>query len=340
MFLKAHDENELKKDLELLKEYENKLRCENDPRQIHKYEQEINRIKKTIKRRETESLRNRFSSYAGLSNTEISSSQTNSSSPQTPPQLFEFLLQLDFKEQFKLVRDVLKEYKTVAFLVHGESNCGQQLLVNRLRRVKPEWHKHSPISINVSSRGIGYKLETMWGEVAKYMGQSIQTKSEDVFEAILDRLQTQDVIFIFSSIECMLHTKTLKPWLEQFWLPLVEMTKECIVEEDTHLLMFLVDNCGDVCQSKSLFSEQFNPLDYHPHIPLTLPPACPFSLNMIEDWLDLIIGIEELSILIRRDLTAQYLWENSQNGIPEYVFELICKHCGFRWEGGLAKWLI
>ena len=283
----------------------------------------------------------RFSRHAGLSDTETSSSESKLSSPQIPPQLFEFLLQLDFKEQFRLVKNVLQEYQSVAFLVHGESNCGQQLLVNRLRRVKPQWHKHSPISINVSSRGIGCNLETMWGQIAKYIGiYNIKTNQEQIFEAILDRLKTQDVIFIFSSIEYMLFTETLTPWLESFWLPLVEMAKEFPSQEDTHLLMFLVDNCGKVCESNTLFHKQFNPLEYHPHLPLSLPPASAFSLDMIDDWLDLVISIEELSILIRRDLTAKYVWENSNNGIPEYVFEVICKHCGFSWEGGLAKWLI
>ena len=293
---------------------------------------------KLIQGNKSESYASRFNRHAGLSDTETSSSQTNLSSPQMPPQLFEFLLQLDFKGQFRLVKTVLKKYKTVAFLVHGESNCGQQLLVNRLRRVKPQWHKHSPISINVSSNGIGYKLETMWGQVAKYIGKSLQTEAEEIFEAILDRLQTQDVIFIFSSIEYMLFTETLKPWLENFWLPLVKMVQENPSEEDTHLLMFLIDNCGKVCQSKTIFTEQFNPLEYHPHIPLSLPPASPFSLDIIEEWLDLAMSFENLSIPV--GLTAQYLWETSEHGIPEYVVELICKHCGFRWEGGLAKWLI
>ena len=327
-----------------------------------------------IKGNKSESYASRFNRHAGLSNTETSSSQTNSSSPQIPPQLFEFLLQLDFKQHFKLVKTVLKRHQTVAFLVHGKSNCGQQLLVNRLRRVKPQWHKHSPISINVSSNGIGSDIEKIWEQVAKYLGKSRPTKPEQVFEAILDKLQTQDVIFIFSSIEYMLFTETLKPWLENFWLPLVKMVQENPSVEDTHLLMFLVDNCGKVCQSKTIFTEQFNSLErefdeninvrssnerirlsaneeigvstpveltsleYHPHIPISLPPASPFSLDMIEDWLELTISFEKLSIPV--DLTAQYLWENSKNGIPEYVFELICKHCGFRWEGGLARWLI
>lgn len=52
----------------------------------------------------------------------------------------------------------------------------------------------------------------------------------------------------------------------------------------------------------------------------------------------MVIAIE--SMQIPAGLTSELLFEKSENGIPEFVYEEICDFCGHSWEGGLAKWLI
>jgi hypothetical protein len=65
---------------------------------------------------------------------------------QTPPHLlFDLLLQVDFKQQVRLVKKVMMLHRIAAFLVHGEPYCGQQLLVTRLFRLKPQWKNIEPI---------------------------------------------------------------------------------------------------------------------------------------------------------------------------------------------------
>ncbi len=78
-----------------------------------------------------------FLSLAGLSESQRNSFTINQSSSQHPPLFFDLLLQIDFKKQFRLVRKAIAKYQTIGFLVHGELDCGQQMLVNRLYRVKP-----------------------------------------------------------------------------------------------------------------------------------------------------------------------------------------------------------
>ena len=106
----------------------------------------------------------------------------------------------------------------------------------------------------------------------------------------------------------------------------------------TNLFMFLVDNCGQVCKSEVTLMEMFDPINHNPCIPLSLPSATAFTIEMLEDWLEYAIGLSEFTML--EELTAQTLYEKSDNGIPQYVVETICEHCGLSWEGGLAKWLI
>jgi hypothetical protein len=256
----------------------------------------------------------------------------------SPPLLFELLLQIDFKEQLRFVRQVISQHQTVGFLVHGESDCGQQLLVNRLFRIKPQWQKHTPININVSSNGLGSKTCKLWGKVGEYFGMSKNTEPHLILERICDRYQTQDVIFIFSSVEYMLFTKTLNPWFQEFWTPLVEMAKHNHPQEKTHLLMFLVDNYGSACQPNMILAEQFKSEEYDPRLPLRLPPVSQFSLESLEDWLDMAIGLS--GVQIPAELTAQILLQRTENGIPQLVVEEISKQCALSWEGGLARWLI
>ena len=82
---------------------------------------------------------------------------------QTPPHLlFDLLLQMDFKQQVQLVEDALEKHRTAAFLVHGEPDCGQEILVTRLFRIKPTWRNNSPIKNDVTNNGAYRSTERLW----------------------------------------------------------------------------------------------------------------------------------------------------------------------------------
>ena len=330
----------INQDQELQKEYEDSLRYEADPRRRKQYEQDIDRLYQSITKHQQEyaQLKERINRLQRIAGTQINSTPKNQASPQHPPLLFDLLLQIDFKKQFRLVRKAIAKHQTIGFLVHGELDCGQQMLVNRLYRVKPKWQNHKPIAIDVSSNAGYSNLKKLWSRVAGCLGLERDAEHSLILERICDRLKTQDVIIIFSKVELMLLTKTLIPWLEEFWQPLVRMSKTIEPLRETHLLMFLVDNCGSVCQSEITLTEAFDPVSYDPFIPLSLPPASAFTLEMLEDWLDDALSLSQFTM--PAGLTAQILYEKSEQGTPQYVVETICKHCGLSWEGGLAKWLI
>ncbi|MBD2205546.1 XRE family transcriptional regulator [Calothrix sp. FACHB-1219] len=257
----------------------------------------------------------------------------------TPPHLlFDLLLQMDFKQQVRLVEDVLEQHRTAAFLVHGEPDCGQELLVNRLFRIKPAWKNNSPIKNDVTNNAAYRSTERLWKQLARSFVEPIDTKPkpEDILEKICDRWQTKDVIFIFEKVDCM-PPKILEDWLLEFWEPLVNKGKLDPPEKDTHLLMFLVDNCSNVCKSQIKLAKQFDEPEY-PRLPLYLPPVSPFSTDVLKDWLSDMKVFRDLQI--PSDLTYQRLWEKSDNGIPQFVYEEICTHFDLSWEGDLAQWLI
>lgn len=255
-----------------------------------------------------------------------------------PHLLFDLLLQMDFKQQVGLVRKVIDIHRTAAFLVHGEPYCGQQLLLTRLFRLKREWKNISPIKIDVSHNGAGRSISHLWRHLTTWFGLPKDAETKEIIQKICNRLFTQDVILIFYTVDYM-PPKVLTAWLKEFWQPLVaEVEVSCLEKPpNTHLLMFLVDNSGSVCESDILLAKQFDEPEY-PQIPLHLPPVSPFPLDILDDWIDMVTSMG--TIQIPTGLTSKMLLEKSDNGIPEFICEEICCHCGHNWEGGLAKWLI
>ena len=129
-----------------------------------------------------------FFSLAGLSDSQPIPLTINQSSPQNRPLLFDLLLQIDFKKQFRLVKTAIAKHQTIGVLVHGELDCGQQMLVNRLYRVKPTWQNHKPIAIDVSSNAGYSNLKKLWGRVAGCLGLERDAEHGLILERICDLL--------------------------------------------------------------------------------------------------------------------------------------------------------
>lgn len=257
---------------------------------------------------------------------------------QTPPQLlFDLLLQMGFKQQVRLVKKAIKLHRTGAFLIHGKPNCGQQILVTRLFRLNRQWKNILPITIYMSYNGVGRSIPHLWRQLTLWFALPKDAPPNEVIERVCDCLLTQDVIFIFHTVDYML-PEVLAAWLQEFWEPLVERVEPNFppTPEGTHLLMFLIDNSGSVCQSNIVLATQYKQPEY-PRIPLQLPPVSRFPPGILDDWLDDATAFSDVQM--PAGLTSQDLLKNSDNGIPQYVYEEICRQCGHDWEGELAKWL-
>lgn len=254
--------------------------------------------------------------------------------PHHEQRLFNRLLTLDFGEQVRLAYQVIQEHRVAAFLVHGEPEFGQQLLVNRLLRLSPGWQTGQRISIDLGSNGVGKSIHSLWRQVASKLTVSTSTAPAHIAAKVCEWWQTQDVIFIFHTVDYM-PPAFLSAWIEEFWQPLVMAAHANLhrTQRQTHLLMFLVDYSGCVCNWDVALAQQPDQPEY-PRIPLNLPPADRFPPDVLDSW---IVGEIEL---LPAGLTAQTLLAASKNGIPQIVYHVICDHCGLSWEGELAKWLI
>jgi hypothetical protein len=256
--------------------------------------------------------------------------------PQTKPSprrrqvLFDRLLQLDFRPQVKLFREVIEEHRVAAFLIHGPPEHGQRMLAYRLTRLKPEWETGQHIIIDAGSNGTGKSSRALWGQVAKKLQLSSQTPLDELADKVGQWLQTQDVIFTFDTVDYIPPT-LLSGWIEEFWGPLVTVARQIqpYTPRQTHLLLFLIDYGGKVCQSDLTLAQ--NPADLRvAPMPLLLPVLSPFPALELEIWIDTAAEV------LPTGLSATVLVGMPYNGIPELVYDKICAHCGFSWEGEIV----
>lgn len=247
--------------------------------------------------------------------------------------LFNSLLEIDFKDQTEEVNNALNLQESLkragAFLIHGEQEFGQKTLVHRLSLLSK---LRNGRRIPIPMAGMG-DVSELWNAVAAELTGSNPVSffsAEQVMALILECLQTQHLIFIFTEVHrtCI---GFLPELIEQFWQPIVDRVNL----KETYLVMFLVDNKGKVCQSGMPLAWKVCQQEY-PRNPLRLPPISRFSEENIDEWLDKPTVAE----ILPDCLSVKTLLKESQDGVPELVYQKICHYCGYSWEGELAQCLI
>jgi hypothetical protein len=244
--------------------------------------------------------------------------------------LFDLLLRLDFRSQIQVVRQVIDDQRIAAFLVHGPPDFGQRVLSYRLTHLLPRWESGRFIQLDAGANGTGKSSRSLWREIAKRLDLPPDTEIEALAEKVCLWWQTQDVILVIQTVD-YIPPVILTTWLNEFWNPLVQ-TARCIPNQNqlkTHLLLFLVDYSGIVCERCHEFIDDPNQIQFS-HQPLRLPPTNLFPENELDIWLD------TASDVLPTRPNVKELIQQTQNGVPDLVYERICAHCGISWEGELA----
>lgn len=255
----------------------------------------------------------------------------------SPQKLFNSILDIDFENQETKVIEALDwpklPHKTAAFLVHGKKDFGQGTLVTRLLQLQQLQNgqcARPPIAVEVSKM---FDIFDIWNKVAEKLGLLKETASlsqEQIKESIFEFLQSQHLIFIFYEKISKEESGSKKYpvfWyklIQEFWQPVVEKASH----QETYLVMFLIDNEGRVCQSGVPLAEEVNHPQY-PNIPLCLPPAENFPRDKLIQWLRRAVNYQ----VVDKDLCVDTLLAMSKQGVPELVYEQICKDYGCTWKG-------
>ncbi len=245
---------------------------------------------------------------------EISPRTNNENRTKIPAdKLFDLLSSIDFKEQIELARNAINSHRTVAFLVQGESECGLEVLATRLIRIIKNWKKiKKKIIIQGHSR-----IEFVWRRLLERLEQEHQSTKQNLQNMTINKLyelwKAGDVVIILRDVDRM-GVKFLSDWLEQFW---EELGRKEAPEGNNKLLLLLLDiKEGEYPQN--------------PQIPLiSLPPISYFTQEMLDKW---VINIQEIrsDIELPKELSESttFLLNDPYYGIPEFVFDEICKCFG------------
>ncbi|MBE8968808.1 hypothetical protein IQ277_22070 [Nostocales cyanobacterium LEGE 12452] len=250
--------------------------------------------------------------------------------------LFNSILDIDFDEQEEQVITSLDwqrfPHKIAAFLVHGNHHFGQFPLVTRLLQLQELKNgERREIFVKLSNLK---NIDCVWEEVARrfvHGNQPTGLSPDQIKDKILQALQFQNLIFIFYEIYQSDRLSFLDELIQKFWQPIVEQANH----KETYLVMFLIDNKGGVCQSGVSLAEEVHHPQY-PKIPLSLPPSTQFPRTKLASWLRVAVRDN----IVPESLCVDTLLADSQEGVPELVYERICQYCNTSWERELAQKLI
>lgn len=244
--------------------------------------------------------------------------------------VFDMLLRLNFRSQIQTVRQIIDQQDIAAFLVHGPPDFGQRMLSYRLSHLLPGWNSGRNITIDAGSNGTGKSSRSLWREIAKRLELPTDTDIKVLAEKVCQWRKTQDVVFVIHTVD-YIPPSILSNWIDCFWKPLVQMANEqnSYSSRSKHLLLFLVDYSGHVYEQCNSFVGDPQSLQ-NSHLPLKLPVSEKFTENELDIWLDTASEI----FPIRPNVNE--IINQTENGIPDFVYENICRYCGLNWEGELA----
>jgi hypothetical protein len=260
-------------------------------------------------------------------------------------QLYQALLKLGYQKQELMFRKFVQNHPIVAFLIHGKEEYGQQWLLNRL----VIRHTRDSITgkvIKVSLARVAHRndVAALWRELGKQVGLSRrQSEVPAIVERVYQWWRTQNVLLIFYDVD-FLPEAFLEEFLRDFWTPLATQTGQGVSAWEREssnackLLMFLVDQTGCVGSWSVPFAEVLES-SWQPKVPVKLPVLSEFTQSELISWLGYSASELPLDLVERADESAQDIFENSDNGIPEPTFEEICQRAGLSWVEAEKRWM-
>ncbi len=281
-----------------------------------KYDSDIEQTGKDIKALEQE-----YNTTEGLSSSK---------------KLYDALLRLDYFEQARIFRQFSDRSKVAAFLIHGEPQCGQRWLLNRLAR-KFTLTASKTFKIDLTSRVHGASISKVWRQLGGFFGANQNASPNVIAECVRTSWKTQPVVMIFNNVDQM-PEDYLREFVGEFWCPLVkDLHNSPSLPSDHPLLMFLVDNGGDVDAWDITFAVAVDDkwcLD----VPVKLPGVRKFTAEILAQWIQYETEALPTPLINDPSQAAADILVNSEDGIPEEVLAYICAKCNFNWYEGESKW--
>ena len=133
-------------------------------------------------------------------------------------------------------------------------------------------------------------MKKFWSELAKWVGLKglhFSTKEychQEIVKRVYGVWQRQTVFLILNRLH-EIEQQYIDQFIQEFWLPLVEMTKGALSQSSKHyLLMFLVANEDCVDRWNITVAKQPNQT-WEPYVPIKLEKLSSFSHEVLVDWI-------------------------------------------------------
>ena len=265
--------------------------------------------------------------------------------------LYGALLRLNYFQQVKLFKKFLASGSVGACLIQGDKECGQQWLLNRLVQFVPGFNAAKVVSFNLSRKTRANSSNALWRELAGRVGLLGEHPLPKIAEAVWHCWQSQPVILIFHAVD-EIPQESLREFMGEFWVPVAKMAsnlpearfsvgdapRDAGRESGYPLLMFLVDYSGSIGDSDMYCVESLE-AGWQSQIPLKLPRIGRIGDRELAAWIENAVDELPFQLTENIDRAVSSILEQSENGLPQWAIEEICRLCDCNWYDKETIWL-
>ncbi|MEO0736175.1 MAG: trypsin-like peptidase domain-containing protein [Cyanobacteria bacterium J06649_12] len=257
--------------------------------------------------------------------------------------LYKALGSIGYREQRTEFRRLIEKENTSAIVIHAKSGkYGQkwliQKLIDRHRNRYPNTTMPTMVPVDLASFSRNWTSESLWKEVGRKFGVKRLDSQDQVIEKILRSIETKHIFIVLNNIGYW-KEKEFLILLNDFWNPIVRQVK-ALDNRKHQLCMFLIDGRGEVHSWSKAFSKPDVVIEGSGQ-PILTPILEKFSAQELNDWIDhtLDIGLLPNSLHIESEIVVNRILSQSEDGLPDLVFEELCEKFLYSWREVLTQWI-
>lgn len=254
--------------------------------------------------------------------------------------LYFALRELDYESQEDLFVQMLTKSrdKIGAFIIHGESRFGQRWLYNRLITKLPE-QPQIFTEVDLSSISQSWTLDTLTNS---FCGMPVSSISNSI-SILLEKWETQTIIIVIHGFNEAQETFK-QDFVHKFWLELIKEAKNVLKKSPRHWLLFFFVEESDtwtlVNSWPVTFIECIETKWEEPHMFVKPPEITLLGQDEITKWIEKVKHrLLRMKPSLLEELTVETILKGQRFGVPEEVFDNICKVFEVEYMVMEAQWI-
>lgn len=245
--------------------------------------------------------------------------------------------ELDFERHLALLNYNTqgKRFKTScknriqAYFIYGKRGYGQRWLLGNLLCTQSHIRPSDRfIQVSFGRQDSQNGMRDLWSDIGRRFGKA-DAERKDIIEAVFENLEKENIVIILNNLQT-LPPKILNNLLTEIWFPIVKYGANLPTKWETRLYIFFIDLNGSTanwCQTIEAWEPQED--SYLPPVQL---PITRFERIELSKWFnDIRQELPPGWDWDNEDDLIEELFQNSDDGVPEYMLEAICDEYGFEY---------